>query len=60
MVFGDINLCKLKFKDKDYKYLYLRDNLLNCLASNDMRMESLGPIFRSRTYGCESELDHVY
>ena len=57
---GDMNLNKIKFTDKNYKYKALRDILLNCLGRNDVKAADLGPTYHSRTYETSSELDHIY
>ena len=59
LIVADMNLNKLRFNDKDYPYKGLRDQLLNCLARNDLVAAVLGPTYHSLTHSMSSELDHI-
>ena len=59
LIVADMNLNKLRFNDKDYPYKGLRDQLLNCLARNDLFAADLGPTYHSLTHNVSSELDHI-
>ena len=41
LILGDMNLNKIKFDELNYPYKFMRDNLLDCLSSNDMKMVDL-------------------
>ena len=59
VIVADMSLNRLRFCDKDYPYKGLRDQLLNCLARNNLNAADLGPTYHSLTHEMSSEIDHI-